>query len=59
MGPGYIMDSQEHHAIMYGRLDEDTVFVDNTFLVFWSIIMYALGTFTGMLLFSTAFMSMV
>jgi len=53
------MESEEHHAIMYGRLDEDTVFVDNTFLVFWSIIMYALGTFTGMLLFSTAFMSMV
>jgi len=53
------MESDEHEAVMLGRVDEQTVFVNDTYLVIWSLIMYALGTFTGMLLYTTAFMSMV
>jgi len=53
------MESDEHEAVMLGRVDEKTVFVNDTYLIIWSLIMYALGTFTGMLLYTTAFMSMI
>jgi len=59
MVPAYIMESEEHDAVMLGRVDEETVFVNDTYLIIWSLIMYALGTFTGMLLYTTAFMSMI
>jgi hypothetical protein len=45
------MESEEHEAVMFGRVDEDTVFVSDNFLVLWCVILYGLGIFTGQLLF--------
>jgi len=31
------MESEEHEAVMLGRVDEETVFVNDTYLVIWSL----------------------
>ena len=51
MVPAMSMESEEHEAVMFGRVDEDTVFVSDNFLVLWCVILYGLGIFTGQLLF--------